>query len=438
MIEYFLLSGFYLLSAWLVLAQSYAAYRNDGFSLHLAFSLIYFVTFYLGFPLSAALAAGFGTSLPSMESITLTLFVSLIGYLIYFGVYLLARRESDFAQAVEKRKNFANFEAKTTACLLGTIACGSLGTFIFLNGLLLFELESYSRIFSETISGTALKRFFYFFIPALLILFFLREDKKAWRSFLAWGVVFGTLSYFAVGGTRANLAIVFALFFFLGVYKGYLSFRWLTAAGVAMVVVMFALALFRYGLNVSGFDALYTFLYLTRDTFSPWENVALIIGSNSEYKGLMPFVRDFYVYIPQSLWPGRPDLALNTANYFTREILNNFSGLAMSPTLLGSFYIMGGFPMIGLGMAFTGLLIGNFDNFFQYGKNYANSNGAALIQAYCFANLFNLIILIREGADAFFSRFLFFSAVFAFCWCVARAVGFMIKNMSKEKTVWKK
>lgn len=121
MIEYFLLSGFYLLSVWLVLAKSYAAYRNDGFSLHLAFSLIYFVTFYLGFPLSAALAVGFGTSLPSVESITLTLFVSLIGYLIYFGIYLLVRRERDFAQAVEKRKNFANFEAKTTACNLSFI-----------------------------------------------------------------------------------------------------------------------------------------------------------------------------------------------------------------------------------------------------------------------------------------------------------------------------
>ncbi|MDI8993059.1 WzyE family oligosaccharide polymerase, partial [Salmonella enterica subsp. enterica serovar Anatum] len=42
------------------------------------------------------------------------------------------------------------------------------------------------------------------------------------------------------------------------------------------IVGMFWLALKRYGLNVSGDEAFYTFLYLTRDTFSPWENLALL------------------------------------------------------------------------------------------------------------------------------------------------------------------
>ncbi|SQI29365.1 putative common antigen polymerase [Serratia plymuthica] len=53
-------------------------------------------------------------------------------------------------------------------------------------------------------------------------------------------------------------------------------------------------------------------------------------------------MRDFYVFIPAWLWPGRPDTVLNTANYFTWEVLDNHSGLAISPTLIGSLVVMGG------------------------------------------------------------------------------------------------
>ncbi|STW66149.1 ECA polymerase [Klebsiella michiganensis] len=51
----------------------------------------------------------------------------------------------------------------------------------------------------------------------------------------------------------------------------------LAAAGVLGIVGMFWLALKRYGMNVSGDEAFYTFLYLTRDTSSPWENLALLL-----------------------------------------------------------------------------------------------------------------------------------------------------------------
>ncbi|MDI5811266.1 WzyE family oligosaccharide polymerase, partial [Salmonella enterica subsp. enterica serovar Anatum] len=38
---------------------------------------------------------------------------------------------------------------------------------------------------------------------------------------------------------------------------------------------------------------------------------------NIEFQGLAPIVRDFYVFIPTWLWPGRPSIVLNSANYFT-------------------------------------------------------------------------------------------------------------------------
>lgn len=89
------------------------------------------------------------------------------------------------------------------------------GIFFAHNGFLLFKLNSYSQIFSAEVSGVALKRFFYFFIPAMLVVYFLRQDYKAWIFFLVSTVAFGLLTYAIVGGTRANIIIAFAIFLFI-------------------------------------------------------------------------------------------------------------------------------------------------------------------------------------------------------------------------------
>ncbi|MCT8567184.1 ECA oligosaccharide polymerase [Glaesserella parasuis] len=389
-------------------------YRQQGFSFHLLFSGIYLITFFGGFPFSMTMAELFEYRLPAISMLWNILAIALGGYLIYYVSYLYIGRNKQIPRYAVEVKSLANL----TAWILMMIAILSLLGFMLLNqGLLLFKLEKYSHIFSAQVSGVALKRFFYFFLPALLIWFFLKPTKESWWLFLVAGMTFGVLSYLAVGGTRANLALAFVMFMLLGYLRRFLSFKWLVRAGLLTVIAMFLLALWRYRLNVQGSEAFYTFLYLTRDTFSPWENVAKIMDAEIEFQGLMPIVRDFYVYIPQSLWEERPDIVWNTANYFTKSVLGNFSGLAMSPTLLGSFYIMGGMPMIAIGMAVVGGLIRIFDNFFAYGKN------SAVIQSYCLANLFNLIVLIREGIDAFISRFCFFSVIFVFAYIVAYLIN---------------
>lgn len=408
------LGGFYLLSVGVFLTLMHRAYQKQRFSFHLLFSLIYFVTFYAGFPLSLIMALGFEYQLPDIASQCKAFAVSGFGYLLYYFVY-----ENSGRFALKTTSISANSQAKTTACLLSAIAVFTLLYFLYLNGFLLFKLEKYSQLFSKDwVALSALKRFFYFLLPALLIVFFLYQNKKAWWGLLIIGGAFGVITYLAVGGTRANLALAFAFFLLLGLYKGCLSFSAILLAGAATVIMMFGLALLRYKLAVSGSEAIYTFLYLSRDTFSPWENMARLFSHHVEYQGLMPIVRDFYVYIPQVVWQERPDIAWNTANYFTKIILGNQSGLAISPTLLGSFYIMGGMWLVTLGMVAVAVMIKVLDRFFAYGKT-CNS---ALIQAYCFGNLFNLIILVREGMDAFVSRFLFFSVIFVSCWLLAKLI----------------
>lgn len=399
------------------------AFQAKRFSFHLFFSLVYFVTFYFGFPFSWLMALGFEHTLPNV-SVQLNVFLmALIGYWCYqIGYGLVGQGKQK--DTVVQPPILANFSAKLTACLLAILALGSLFAFIGLNeGFLLYKLEKYSQIFSAQVQGVPLKRFFYFFLPAMLIFFLLKPSRKRWWLFLCYSVVFGILSYIAVGGTRANLALAVLFFILLGLYRGYLSIKWLGLLACGGIVAMFGLALARYHLDIRGGEIWHTFLYLTRDTFSPWENVARIFDSRIEFQGLMPIVRDFYVYIPQSLWQERPDIVWNTANYFTKTVLENYSGLAISPTIIGSFYIMGGNLAITLGMLCVGVVMRMLDLLLDYSERHS-----IVLQAYLWGQLFNLMVLVREGFDAFVSRFVFFSIIFGACWLCAKLLEKVCKK----------
>ncbi len=118
-----------------------------------------------------------------------------------------------------------------------------------------------------------------------------------------------------VGGTRAA-RWPFAIFLFIGIIRGWIGLwmRW-WRRGVLGIVGMFWLALSRrYGLNVSGDEAFYTFLYLTRDTFSPWGESGAAVAKLPQYRfsGLALSCVVSTSLFPR-LWPGRPSIVLNSA-----------------------------------------------------------------------------------------------------------------------------
>ena len=53
----------------------------------------------------------------------------------------------------------------------------------------------------------------------VLVVYFLKQDMRAWFFFLASTVAFGILTYVIVGGTRANIIIAFSLFLFIGIAR---------------------------------------------------------------------------------------------------------------------------------------------------------------------------------------------------------------------------
>ncbi|MBK4784412.1 MAG: O-antigen assembly polymerase [Pantoea sp. Pent] len=420
----------YLFSLGFILTLTWREFKRVRFNFHLFFTLLFLLTFYFGFPLTSVLVFRFNVSVVPADYLLQALLAATSFYAIYYVSYKVRLRP---AQAAPRKPwlTMNRVETHLTCLLLALVAVGTVTVFFMHNGLLLFRLSAYNQIFSSEVSGVALKRFFYFFIPAMLIRYFLHPTQRQWLLFLLITVAFGLLTYALVGGTRANIIIAFALFLFIGITRGWITLWMLVGAGVMAIGGMFWLALRRYNLDVVGDEAFYTFLYLTRDTFSPWENLALLLQNYDkiDFQGLAPIWRDFYVFIPGWLWPDRPSMVLNSANYFTWEVLNNHSGLAISPTLLGSLLIMGGAGFIPLGAIAVGLLMKGFDSLYQQGREAGNRYSGAILQSFCFGAVFNMIVLAREGLDAFGSRVVFFCLIFAACvglakllfWLLARA-----------------
>lgn len=419
----------YFISLGFILLLTYQEFRRVRFNFNVFFSMLYLLTFYFGFPLTCLLVFQFDVAVVPVDALLHALLAATSFYAIYYVTYKVRLRK---ATSEPSRPLFTmnRVETNLTWILLALIAVVTVGIFFLQNGFLLFKLKTYSQIFSSQVSGVALKRFFYFFIPAMLVVYFLKPTQQRWLFFLCATVGFGILTYVIVGGTRANIIIAFALFLFIGIVRGWITLWMLIAAGVMSIVGMFWLALKRYGLDVSGAEAFYTFLYLTRDTFSPWENLALLLNNYDkiEFQGLAPIIRDFYVFIPSWVWPQRPDVVLNSANYFTWEVLNYHAGLAISPTLIGSLVVMGGVVFIPLGAVVVGLIIKWFDWLYQQGLNEHNRYKSAILQAFCFGAIFNMIVLAREGVDSFVSRVVFFCLVFGACLIAAKLLYWLFES----------
>jgi len=425
----------YLLCGGFILTLTWREFRRVRFNFNVFFSLLFLLTFFFGFPFTSLLVFGFNVSVVPPEYLLQAMLAAGCFYAIYYVSYktrLLVRNRAPTRQVFSINR----VEAHLSWMLLALVALGTVSVFFMHNGFLLFKLHSYSQIFSAEVSGVALKRFFYFFIPAMLVIYFLKPDFRNWLLFLVSTVAFGLLTYAIVGGTRANLIIAFALFLFIGIIRGWITLWMLVLAGAGGIVGMFWLALKRYNLDVSGAEAFYTFLYLTRDTFSPWENLGLLLQNYDkiDFQGLAPIVRDFYVFIPSWLWHGRPSLVLNSANYFTWEVLNNHSGLAISPTLIGSLLVMGGVLFIPLGAVAVGLIIKWFDWLYEKGQQEENRYKAAILQSFCFGAVFNMIVLAREGLDAFASRVVFFCIIFFACVVLAKLLYWLLDHAGLIRT----
>lgn len=185
----------WLLCTLFIATLTWFEFRRVRFNFNVFFSLLFLLTFFFGFPLTSVLVFRFDVGVAPPEILLQALLSAGCFYAVYYVTYKtrLRKRVAD----VPRRPLFTmnRVETNLTWVILMGIALVSVGIFFMHNGFLLFRLNSYSQIFSSEVSGVALKRFFYFFIPAMLVVYFLRQDSKAWLFFLVSTVAFGLLTY---------------------------------------------------------------------------------------------------------------------------------------------------------------------------------------------------------------------------------------------------
>ena len=184
----------WLLCTLFIATLTWFEFRRVRFNFNVFFSLLFLLTFFFGFPLTSVLVFRFDVGVAPPEILLQALLSAGCFYAVYYVTYKtrLRKRVAD----VPRRPLFTmnRVETNLTWVILMGIALVSVGIFFMHNGFLLFRLNSYSQIFSSEVSGVALKRFFYFFIPAMLVVYFLRQDSKAWLFFLVGTFAFGLLT----------------------------------------------------------------------------------------------------------------------------------------------------------------------------------------------------------------------------------------------------
>ena len=175
----------WLLSSLFIATLTWFEFRRVRFNFNVFFSLLFLLTFFFGFPLTSILVFRFDVSVAPPDILLQALLAATCFYAVYYVTYKTRLRSAQAAAPRRALFTMNRVETHLTWVMLMTIALVSVGIFFMHNGFLLFKLHSYSQIFSAEVSGVALKRFFYFFIPAMLVIFCARTAKRGCSS---WSV----------------------------------------------------------------------------------------------------------------------------------------------------------------------------------------------------------------------------------------------------------
>lgn len=397
------------------------------------FMFLIFVVLLLGPAITFVLNIYFDVPISNGEHIHKTFSYMSMFMIFYFLTSVALPSRVVFHKAVSIR----NLEVKIMGWVLLCIGAGSLVLFLSLNGFLFFTIENYDEVFSNEIKISWVRKFFYFFYPSVIIFYFL--SKRSFRNlnvFLFYSMGFGILSFLAVGGSRANIAIAIMLYFIIGIYDRHIKLRYAFMALPILTVLMSLLALVRYGFYPE--SMILNIISLAKGTFSPWENIVQIVSVEPgiEYQWLWPFIRDFYQYFPKSLWLENSDTIWNTGNYLTKVIMGYSDSLVFSPTVLGSLIIIGGVYGVIIGACAIAIILWLLDVIYFNASRYIRSNGSkysfgVLLLTYCFCMIFYVIGLTRDGVDGFFSRVTFFT----FWYLIALIFSFVSAHILPRKSL---
>ena len=306
--------------------------------------------------------------------------------------------------------------------------------FLSKNGLLLLESSSYEERYETNLGLGILTRLFPFFIAGTVISFILKPTYRNWKFNLLIGIFLGTLTYIVMGGYRQILAIHIFVFLILGHHYSYIKLFTIIKFGILAIPLLMFMALFRYGIDSSS-DLSMHLLVFTRDSFAPYNSFANIIeyykNTPEGFQGLSIVSNEFSSLIPRSIWADKPELVLNAGNFYTQEILNYDAGITISPTILGSLFLISGHYGIVLGSIFLAVTLRWFDKkMYRAAIVFSRNNRAfnlILYSIFYYYIIFYTFTIAREGIEVFFQRTIMAYIIFIVFVYVSKVIASAIK-----------
>ena len=242
------------------------------------------------------------------------------------------------------------------------------------------------------------------YIPAIILFYLLNPSKGRFLFSLLLAIGFGLLSYLAIGGYRQILIMGVASLILHRVLHNGSSFIKITLYSIIGILSLYYLAIFRYNLNVDD-NVLGLLIGFTQDSLSPFNSFTKIfeyINTTSDYQNLKLFFGHFQIMIPRILWEGKPELILNSGNFYTQHVINYESALTISPTLAGELYLMRGFWSLFIGFGLIAAMNVFLERIVIY---YKESNIQSIVQnTFFLVVIFNAFWLVREGLEVYIYR----------------------------------
>lgn len=295
--------------------------------------------------------------------------------------------------------------------------------------------NSYSLRFSENLGKGYLTLFFLYYIPAILLLFMLRPSRRRWVLFMLLIVCIGLFNFVAIGGARRGLFIGIFAMLLAGHMTGILrlTIAKVAVGGIAMIAGLTMLALVRYGIDLSDFLNVehYQLAHLIIDSIAPIDSLVkaiLYIRETHAFQGVDLFLNQFLAIIPRAVWHDKPELILNSGNFFTQEVLRYpAEGLTISPTLLGALTLAGGWGGVVAGMMATGFLL-NWLNLLLINNDY-------LTRVFLVSNAVSFFGLAREGLEVLIYKMMLDYILFVMFLFVALFLAKVFQNASRPARV---
>lgn len=405
--------------------------RNKFFSFYNFFLIWYWFVMFFGIPITYFLNIFFNFSRIDLELIGEVQIYSLAFLILFMVIYKFPIKYPKIV--IFPKMNYK--ELQVLSFLFITISFLSILYFFSTTGLLILTSSSYEERYSSNLGLGIITRFFPFFIAGLTISFMLKPTYKTWKKNILIGIFLGVFTFLVMGGYRQIIAIHIFVFLILGYHYSYIKLKTIIKIGISSIPILMFMALFRYGINSSS-ELTFKFLIFTMDTFSPYDSFAKILeyykNTSEDFQGLSIIVNEFSSLIPRAIWTDKPELVMNAGNFYTQEILNYNAKVTISPTILGSLFLMNGLYGIIIGAIFLAVVLKWFDRKMYktpivFSRSYGEFN-FILYSIFYYYILFYTVTIAREGIEVFFQRTIMAYIIFIFFIYISKLIVISLQS----------